>query len=264
MRWAERSERDACSTQIGLFAGAANGGGLGDPPRLPEIPAWSDKEMLRHEKDAIGFFLTAHPLDKYRRDLARLATVTTATLGSRPDQEKVKLGGVIHTVRLKNSKKGERYATFLLEDKEGVVEVIAWPDGYRKFEALIQSDDPVLVSGTLDKQETAGGDDGMIDARRERCQIIADELRPLAAAREQAVKQVHFRLRAERVTDEHLVQLRDIIAQHRGRCPAYLSVLVSDDREALIELPRDLHVTPSEDMIDAVDRLLGNGMTLLR
>src|SRR5205085_8717645 len=142
-------------------------------------------------------FLTGHPLDKFERDLGRLTNVSTGSLAARAHQDRITIGGVIHTVKLKNSKKGDRYATFSLEDKEGVVEVIAWPETYRRFESVIGGEDAVLVSGTLDKQETAGarGDDADAEGAegmRERCQIIADEIRALATAREQTVRQVHL------------------------------------------------------------------------
>src|SRR5439155_1146313 len=83
--------------------------------------------------EAIRFFITGHPLDRYEQDLRKFTTATTGTLrtrgrelppgdgerGGRPDtRPRVKLGGVIHSLRLKNSKKGDRYATFVLEDKE--------------------------------------------------------------------------------------------------------------------------------------------------
>jgi DNA polymerase-3 subunit alpha len=158
---------------------------------------------------------------------------------------------VVHTVKRKNSKKGDRYATFFLEDREGVVEVIAWPDTYRKFETVIQGDDPVLVTGTLDVGE-------------DRCQIIATEIRALAEARQESVRQVHLRIPAEMVTDECLERLRETLAQHRGSCPAYLDVIVPGQREAIIELPPELRVTPSEAMLDAVEKLLGNGVAILR
>jgi DNA polymerase-3 subunit alpha len=268
MRWAERLEREATSSQISLFGGSAAGAAMAEPPPIPNVTEWSDKELLKAEKEAIGIFLTGHPLDKFQRDLGRLATATTGTLGSRPNQEKVAVGGVIHTVRLKNSKKGDRYATFSLEDKEGVVEVIAWPEAYRKFEALVHGDEPVLVLGALDKQEAAAGRGDDVEAdgaepARERCQIIVDEIRALAAAREQSVRQVRLQVSAERATEERLRQLRDTLAQHRGSCPAFLHVIVPGRSEAVIELPADLRVVPSEAMIDAVERILGDGAALL-
>jgi len=268
MAWAERTEREATSDQRSLFGGSAAGAALAEPPPIPNVAEWSDKEMLKAEKDAIGIFLTGHPLDKFQRDLHRLANATTGTLASRNNQDKVALGGVIHTVRLKNSKKGDRYATFSLEDKEGVVEVIAWPEAYRKFEALIHGDDPVLLAGGLDKQEAVGGrgdegDDGA-EPVRERCQIIADEIRALATAREQSVRQVHLQVNGERLTEDQLRRLRETLAQHRGSCPAFLHVIVPGRSEAVIELPETLRVVPSEAMVDAVEKIFGDGVTMLR
>ena len=250
LRWAERVERDAQSDQIGLFAGAAGKSVNAEPP-LPDAPPGSEKDRLRAEKEAIGFFLTGHPLDKFQRDLPRLADATTTALPSRADQSTVTLAGVIHDIRLKNSKKGERYATFFLEDKEGVVEVIVWPDTYKSTEAVIHGDDPVLLKGTVDVAE-------------ERCQVIAAEIRPLASVRQGAVRQVHMQLRADRMTEEHLRQLRETLAEHRGTCPAFVHVILPSRGEAVIELPRDLYVTPSEAMVDAVERLIGSGATSLR
>src|SRR6185369_1910788 len=147
------------------------------------------------ERDAIGFFITGHPLDRYAQDLRRFTNVTIGTLRARgpelppgperhgrPDpRPRVRVGGVIHTVKLRNSKKGDRYATFVIEDKEGVVEVIAWPDTYRKHENVVQAGAPVVVAGALELSE-------------DRCQIIVDEVTPLARAHAEAIKQVHVRV----------------------------------------------------------------------
>jgi DNA polymerase III subunit alpha len=267
MRWGERVEREANSDQRSLF-GSGSGAALSEPPAIPLVTEWSDKELLRAEKEAIGIFLTGHPLDKFQRDLGRLTNVSTGNLASRAHQDRVTIGGVIHSVKLKNSKKGDRYATFALEDKEGVVEVIAWPEAYRRFETVIHGDDAVLVSGALDKQEAAGrGDEAEGDGGeviRERCQIIADEIRALAAAREQSVRQVHLQVTADLLTEEQLVALRDTLSQHRGTCPAYLHVIVPGRSEAVIELPETLRVVPSEAMLDAVERIFGTGVAVLR
>jgi DNA polymerase-3 subunit alpha len=270
LRWAERVEREANSDQQSLF-GRTGDSTLSDPPAIPVVPEWSDQEMLRAEKDAIGIFLTGHPLDKFDRDLSRLTNASTGTLAARAHQERVTVAGVIHTVKTKNSKKGDRYATFSLEDKEGVVEVIAWPEAYRKFETTIHGDEPVLIAGSLDKRDAAAarGDDADAlgeggEAPRERSQIIADEIRPLAAAREQSVRQVHLQVSADSLTDERLMRLRDTLAQHRGSCPAYLHVIVPGSSETVIELPESLRVIPSEAMLDAVENIFGTGVAILR
>jgi hypothetical protein len=78
------------------------------------------------------------------------------------------------------------------------------------------------------------------------------------------VKQVHLQVRADCATEEQLVRLRETLAEHRGPCPAFVHVLLPSRAEAVIELPRDLYVDPTEAMVDALERLFGSGATSLR
>jgi DNA polymerase-3 subunit alpha len=246
-QWAGAGGRPEDLNQMGLFAPGTIAVTPSQPPPLPEVPEWDAKERLRAERDTLGFFITGHPLDKYERDLKRFADATTADLRNRGQQDKVKIGGVILSLKLKNSKKGDRYAAFTLEDRWGAVEVIAWPETYRRCEQAVHSDEPVCVSGTLEVGE-------------ERCQIIADEVTALVQAREKAVRQVHFALRAERVSADHLRTLRATLTEHRGPCTAFLHLLLPNRTETVIALPPDLKVAASERMVDAVERLFGSGV----
>ncbi|MCK6552968.1 DNA polymerase III subunit alpha [Candidatus Binatia bacterium] len=247
-QWAGPSSRPVCENQISLFVAAGLKEVAAPPPALPEVEEWDARERLRAEREAIGFFITGHPLDKYERDLKRIADATTDSLRTRTNQSAVKLGGVVHTLKLKNSRKGDRYATFNLEDRLGVVEVIAWPEVYRRCEAVIHADEPVLVTGTLEASE-------------DRCQLIADEVEGLTAAREKSVRQVHIALRCERVDDSALRTLRRTLSEHRGSCNAFLHLLLPNRTETVIALPADLKVAPTERMVEAVEQLFGSGVT---
>src|SRR5439155_1443428 len=185
-------------------------------------------------------------LDRYAQDLRKFTNATTATLrargaaqpagdgerNGRPDaRPRVRLGGVIHTLKLRNSKRGDRYATFVLEDKEGTVEVIAWPEAYRRHEAIIQSGAPVVVAGALDVSD-------------DRCQVIADEVAPLAAARAEAIRQVHVRVPLPALGRDGLETLRTILAAHPGPCDAFLHLeRGGDDHETIVALPSSVSST---------------------
>ena len=109
------------------------------------VEEWPQKEMLKFEKETLGFYITAHPLDKYDRELRRIGKLTTADLPAAPDGSQVRLAGVVQAVKLKNNKSGKRYATFSLEDRDGAVECIIWPEAYQKYEAVIMGDEPVAA-----------------------------------------------------------------------------------------------------------------------
>ena len=134
LKLAQKESSDAAKNQIGLFGAGAKAPQL--QTREP-VAEWDAKEKLKYEKEALGFYITAHPLDKHGRELARIGRITTADLPNAPDGSQVQIAGVIHAVKLKNNKSGKRYATFTLEDRDGAVEAIAWPETYAKDEAII-------------------------------------------------------------------------------------------------------------------------------
>ncbi|MBI3246208.1 MAG: DNA polymerase III subunit alpha [Deltaproteobacteria bacterium] len=251
VKWAERhANGGAKAAQLGLF-GVGSGLGQDGRPLLPTVAEWEDIDKLRHERETLGFFITGHPLDKYATRLFGVVSLTTESLKNRQHQEKVKLAGVIHSLKLKNNKKGDRYATFTFEDKEGVVEVIVWPEAYRKHDATIHADLPVCLSGTLDVDE-------------ERYQIIADEVTPLESVATDEVRQVHIQVPSDVTTKEDLVALRDVLVQHQGNCQAFLHLMRPDYSETVIALPQDLHVAPSRAMVVAIERLFGSGVASFR
>jgi DNA polymerase-3 subunit alpha len=264
VRWAALRSEEAASPQLGLFASARGGTVDATPPPLPACAPWTAEEELRHEREAIGFFITGHPLDRYLKDLRKFTNVTVGTLrtrgpelpvaNERPGREgrpRVRIGGVINSIRLRNSKKGDRYATFTLEDKEGTVEVIAWPDTYRRNEATIAAGEAVVVSGGL-------------DISPERCQIIAEEIMPLAAARAEAIRQVHVNVDLERVGRTGLERLRDTLAGFPGSCEAFLHLLRPDGSETIIAVPASIRVAASDEVVEAVERVVGSGMLSFR
>jgi DNA polymerase III subunit alpha len=233
MQWASTAAESA--GQITLFK-------LEDvaPPRPPaNVDEWTDKQRLAAEKETVGFYITGHPLDKYDNDLRRLVTAAIADLGGRQSQEKIKAGGVVHTLKLKNNKKGDRYATFNLEDKSGTIEVIVWPEAYRRYEARIASDDPIYVSGTLEVSE-------------ERCQIIGDEIGSLDDMRFKHAKEVVLTF-AEGLTAERAEALARALQAHPGTRSVSLKVM-EEGIVAEVKLPR-FKVAPSEKLATAVERL---------
>jgi DNA polymerase-3 subunit alpha len=264
LKWAALRAEEMTSPQLGLFAAARGGTVDVTPPPLPACEPWKPEEELRHERESIGFFITGHPLDRYLKDLRKFTNVTVGTLrtrgpelppaSERPGREsrpRVRIGGVINSIRLRNSKKGDRYATFTLEDKEGTVEIIAWPDTYRKHEPSITAGEAVVVTGGL-------------DISPERCQIIAEEIMPLATARAEAIRQVHVDVDLRHVDRDGLARLRDTLAGFPGSCEAFLHLLRPDGSETIIAVPSSIRVAASDEVVEAVERVVGTGMLSFR
>jgi DNA polymerase-3 subunit alpha len=234
--------------QISLF------GKSSEPPTLaPRQPVaeWPRRDLLNFEKETLGFYITAHPLDHYERELRRIGKLTTADLPNARDGSKVQLAGVVQAVKLKNNKAGKRYATFSLEDREGVTECILWPEAYQRYESLVASDGPVVVKGKLDVDD-------------ERAQIIIDELRPLTVALTDAVREVRIHAPRARMVDGDLERLKELLRRYSGQSITYLHLGLDDGNEAIFLLGEDYKVAPTEAFLAEISALLTPDAVLLR
>ncbi|MDO8431749.1 MAG: DNA polymerase III subunit alpha [Candidatus Binatus sp.] len=245
---AQKAQSDAEKNQIGLFGGAVK---LPKMPAREPIPEWDAREKLKNEKEALGFYITAHPLDKYDRELARIGKLTTNDLAGAPDGSQVQIAGVIHAVKLKNNKSGKRYATFSLEDRAGAVEAIAWSETYQRFEAIIMGDEPVVARGKLDVDD-------------ERAQIIIESLVPLDSALVESVREVRIRAPLSLLDNGGLDALKNKLSQYRGKSLAYLYLGLDDGREAVMLLGDSYRVTPTESFVADLEQILSPGSIELR
>ncbi len=141
MRWANAAAEARASAQMGLFAG----GGGHDRPKvpLPAVEDWSPIERLRQELDAVGFYLSAHPLDAYGARLKRLDVARFADVAAERRQGLVHLAGTVVGHSERTSGKGNRYAHLQLSDTSGVYEVTVFAD------VLAAAKDVLVVGNSL-------------------------------------------------------------------------------------------------------------------
>src|SRR5437588_5167386 len=140
---ARQAERD--SGQHPLFAGETPGPGPRAP--LPDVPPRSEHERLTREKSVLGFFISGHPLARYRVEVELFGTRTTATLGQWSDQ-RVRIGAVVTVLKRQISKKtGAEYARLTLEDFHGTAEALVFPEAWAKLNEVIRPDGALLLSG---------------------------------------------------------------------------------------------------------------------
>ncbi len=261
MRAGQAFQRDEESNQIDIFAmlGAPAKGSKKPGDIYPQVEEWSAQESLAFEKEALGFYITGHPLDKYDNVIKKISSRTIAELKEKASAGDVKIGGVISSLKLKNTKKGDRYGSFNLEDKSGFVEVVAWPDVYRKAVELLNSDDPIFVKGRMEVGE-------------DRIQVFANEITPLAQEvskgrlnggangnikRNGNGDRVHLYVRESEVSSDELVQLRETLLEYPGPCAVVLHLIALGDNETVIELPSQVQIASTPELEATVERLFG-------
>jgi DNA polymerase-3 subunit alpha len=170
MERAQKSQKDAAAGQHGLFGMFDDEAtsSKADDDALPAAPAWDEHTRLQNEKDVLGFFVSGHPMDKYREKLRNMKVIDTVTAcemkpepqqfrrGQQQDANEIQIAGVITGLKVAKSKRsGEMYAQASLEDTVGKIELIAFPQSYEKLAEKLKIDVPVLVRGSLRGDEDA-------------------------------------------------------------------------------------------------------------
>jgi DNA polymerase-3 subunit alpha len=228
--------------QPALFEGLTYTHSLSD---LPDLEEWPENQLLSFEKEVLGFYLTSHPLIRYQEDIRKLTTADTETLGDMANGTQVSVGGLVAEVKEIQTKKGDQMAFLSLEDMRGRVEVIIFPDLFRSARPYMTVDMPVLIRGVLDNGE-------------ERPKVKASSLVPLDEAKREKISKVHVRLRTPGLSKEQLLQLKEILKEHRGGCETLLHLIVPHRSEVIMTLSPELMVAPSDRMRRSVEGLFGD------
>jgi DNA polymerase-3 subunit alpha len=145
LRRAQASAEERESGQIGLFGADSQ---RNEPLRLPEIPDWPLLERLAHEAEAVGFHLSAHPLDTYRRALHRLGVTPSAQIAerARAGSARLKLAGTVVNAKERTTKTGSRMAWVRLSDAQGSYEVTCFSEVLNRSRDLLAEGQAVLVT----------------------------------------------------------------------------------------------------------------------
>ncbi len=245
MEAGQRLQRERAMGQESLFGMeeivSVGGNGHG---KLPDVEEWPEKVLLNFEKEALGFFITGHPLARYAETIRRFATCTAAELVERSDKEEVKVCGIVAGIKELTTKKGDRMAFATLEDLSGLVEMVLFPEVYAASSELIKGEDPIFVGGTLDVGE-------------ETCKLMVNEVISLADMQERQTKRVHFRLSSPGLDEDQLRGLKAIMKQFPGRCESLIHLVIPNRCEAVVGLPDILNVAASDEMMEATEKLFG-------
>jgi DNA polymerase-3 subunit alpha len=257
---AAQAQRDRESGQRSIFDLL---GGFGAPrpapaasaaPAPPEGPPvlseWLPKEKLAFEKEALGFYSSGHPIDRYRSDLLRFRAVAIDQLETRPERAEVSVGGMVSDYRERPLKSGTgRMAFFNLEDTSGQIEVVCFSKPFAEYEEVLKCEEPLLVSGTL---VTEGEGEAVV--RR----IHLKEARRLAHLRNERTKQMVLAMNADTLTQPQLEELKALLGRHHGAVTTVLRLVLEGRSRTDAVLPARFAVSPSDELLAGLERLLGS------
>jgi DNA polymerase-3 subunit alpha len=249
MERAQKAQRDAESGQHGLF-GVFQQESEVNNDRLPDIPDWDEQARLAAEKEILGFFISGHPLEKYKDKLADLQALRideiAAMTRSTGKDETIATAGIIGNVRVQKSKRGEFYAQATLEDMSGSIDMIVFPEAYKRLGDKVKLEVPVLVRAGVRIEEGTNP------------KITAAEIMPLEEAKVPLPRAIRIRVPLETAGETTVDDLYTLFTQRKGAAQVLFDVERTGDFMVVMEV-EGYNVLPDRSFIARVEQLCGRG-----
>ena len=262
MERGKSATRDRECGQTNLFAMFQQQGGSNEVgSEYVEVEPWDLAEKLKREKQALGFYVSGHPLDRFGVELHRFDVLQAKELNSLDPWSRVRVAGTVEGYRERVFSSGDKIAFFVLEDLSGGVEVKARARALERAGELLTCGEPVLVSGKL--QYPMSDDDEGVDADREPT-LLLDEVSLLMEAVRVQTRAVAIRLTTEYASVDQIQRLGQVFARYPGGCPVQVVIELEDGAEAVLSLGSEVRVEPSDGMLASLERLFGQSVVRLR
>lgn len=233
------------------------------PPEIAAIEEWPEQDLLAHEKSVLGFYVSGHPLDRFKEVIRRSNTTSIESLESRDERHPVTLGGIINSIRVRPFKSGNgRMAIMLVEDATGSIEMIAMGDVFDKHEELLTSGQPMLLTGNLRKSTDDDGNVSIsvrLGERRRRGEPASDKIfvQLLDEVRAVTSKEYRVSVRMGELTPEQMVQglerFKVLVksSDHAGKAPVALTIITEDECSVRMSVPAS--VRPSDELASQIN-----------
>jgi len=243
--WASSIKDGKKVSQAGLFGGDGIEEGF---PKIKEQAEWDDGEKLSMEKDLIGCFVSAHPLDSVQANLEEAGFPRIEDLKGLRSGERVEVVGVVVTVQEKQTKQGSKMAFFTLEDQTGHVECIAWPRVYAQISQMLSSKKPLLVRGEIKVE---------VQEETEDVKVIVDSIDLFDRAMYALAKKVIIKIDITKATEADIVRLSDLLFEHKGTTELLLELYMPDVGSVTLRPKGMFYCQPSAGLLEKVKGLFG-------
>lgn len=244
-------QKDKNRGQFSFFGAGADQEFTENGEKAPDIPEWPESQKLAYERELLGFYVTSHPLARYSKLLKNYATTSTDTLSEFKDQAEVSIGGLVDSIKEILTKKGDKMAFVNLQDLSGSCELVVFPETYKASLAVLQKDAPVFVRGK-------------INARDDMPKILADEIVAMDDVQSRFTRSICINLQTAGLDASLLTELRGVLGKHKGQTPVYMSFQDPLGKSALIHSGEGLKVKTTDELLGAIERLVGENSVKIR
>jgi DNA polymerase-3 subunit alpha len=253
----QRQQRERAEGQSSFFDLLPPDAAAPRPEPVAIGPEWETDERLGYEKEVLGFYVSGHPLARYRSLGESMGITSSSELAGKSPGSRVLLFGQVAALKETSTKSGNRMAFVTLEDMDGTVEVTVFPEPFRAAAEVLRSRQPLLVRGRLDES-----DKGRV--------VLAEDVRPLERALSEESGRgggpmvgepnaLRIRLPASDDSRDALVRVREACAEFPGGVPVFLHLLLPG--QEVVVRSRGIRVEARPELLTRLEALLGPATT---
>ncbi len=244
LNYAAKKQDERSRGQVNIFdMGEAITVDVKEELNISEVPEFEDKEKLSFEQQLIGIFVSGHPLQKFTNVMNQLTSMTLADIehvrGS--DKREMTIAGIITANKSFISKKGSKMAFTTLEDLTGKIECIVFPKVYEEFWEILESDEPVIMSGWVNLSE---------DPRK----FFPNKILELKEQTEDRVSSVRVKIDINRLNEYSISKLKQVLLSFRGRVPTHF-IFENEFGRARMPLGEEFLVNPTPQMAAKINEI---------
>ncbi|MEN6423294.1 MAG: DNA polymerase III subunit alpha [Smithella sp.] len=256
MEFAQRSQKEKLSNQSSFFDQFESDSSSGESGlqsyQIPDMTEWDHKKLLSIEREALGFYISGHPLLRFADRLKLVTDSNSGNLSARRDKDTVPVAGVVSAINERKTKRNDTMCYITLEDLHGSINTLFFGELYKKYYDILHEEEPVVIKGTLD---ISGGEE------TQKITLIAQEVTPMAKAMENPYKQVRFMADAHKVSAENISTLISLLKKFHGKYESYMHIL-NGKSETIVYLGDECRVDINDSLKKEADDILGQGATI--
>ena len=245
LEYGHRIQKEKADSQLDLFADSGMGASVPVTiPKMPNIDEWEDNVLLELEKEALGFYITGHPMDKFQDIVTKYCSHNTTNLVDAADGKMIRIGGTLKVLKIHKTKKGDMMAFCAIEDQASTVEVVVFPKVYAKIHPMLSQEQIVILEAETQKKENV-------------VKLLAEKVVPVEDAQHEWTSGILISMDEKQGSPKLLEDLKPIIERYPGDAMSFIKIKLEKEQQVVVKLGEEFMTRTDPAFFTEVEGLLG-------
>ena len=255
LRYGQVYQSEQSSMQNSLF-GDMGGVEIQTPP-VPDCEAWSTMELLKRERELVGIYLSAHPLDDYAVVLNHMCNLHCPQIGREMDKkafasiEELTFGGIVTSVSQRWTKNNKPFGIVTIEDFEGQGELALFGEDWTKWQSMLQEEYHIYITAQC-VQRFRNNPDAY--------DMVIKKIEFLSDVKEKSIEKFTVYMDATMFNDAQLTDLETTLKNSTGNVPLYINIHDAKNNTNIQLYSRNITVDVNKKLLTSLDEMAEQGV----